>query len=362
MTTQGRGSMSEQPAVLIRVSDRSELVLKPQSVIGRQQGCDVLLTQGHASRRHARVLFNEEAVWLEDLGSANGSYVNDQRITGKVRLASGDRLRFDVEEFDIRLPGAMPAALSQLLPMVDGNTPTRIADSSPRLAEVIAEGVREDRRATHRPGAWADPDAAEARGNKTAFIEPEQLKQMMALGEGSASGVQGASQGQGSAQGQAQRYAQGHRTQGGLLQVEGSHLQVLNGSRAGLSIRLASGRDGAEWSVDSQSDCEVRFQDSGVSALHARLINDGLRWKLLDQMSANGTFVNGQRSNVSYLASGDRLRFGPVECIFHADEAGGGGGGGRLTRLSPVVRNFALAAAAFLATVLALFVAFKLLR
>lgn len=349
MSAQGRRSMSEQPAVLIRVSDGSELVLKAQSVIGRQQGCDVLLTQGHASRRHARVVLGEEAVWLEDLGSANGSYVNGNRITGKVRLANGDRLRFDVEEFDIRLPGMMPPQVSQLLPMVDGNTPTRIADSSPRLAEVVAEGMRDNERAARRPGAWADPDAVDSRGNKTAFIEPEQLKQMMALGDDGRGAEPGG-------------YSSGRTGQAqSMLQLEGPHLQVINGSRAGLNIRLASGRDGAEWSVGSQNDCEVRFQDSGVSALHARLINDGVRWKLLDQMSANGTFVNGQRANVSYLSSGDRLRFGPVECIFHADDASLMAGVGRFTNLSPVVRNFTLAAVAFLATMLALFLAFKLL-
>src|SRR5690606_36020491 len=125
--------------------------------------------------------------------------------------------------------GVMPVPVSQLLPMVDGNTPTRIADSSPRLAEVVAEARREEERAVRRPGAWADPDAAEARGNKTAFIEPEQLKQMMALGDD----VRGAEPAPG--------YGPGYRTgQGqGMLQLEGPHLQVLNGSRAGLSIRLA---------------------------------------------------------------------------------------------------------------------------
>ena len=33
-------------------------------------------------------------------------------------------------------------------------------------------------------------------------------------------------------------------------------------------------------------------------------------------MSANGTFVNGAKSNISFLASGDRIRFGPIECVF----------------------------------------------
>ena len=65
----------------------------------------------------------------------------------------------------------------------------------------------------------------------------------------------------------------------------------------------------------------MQFQDSGVSALHAKIVNEGERWKVLDQMSANGTYVNGKRSNVSYLTSGDRVRFGPVECIFQGSRA-----------------------------------------
>ena len=78
-----------------------------------------------------------------------------------------------------------------------------------------------------------------------------------------------------------------------------------------------SGESGIkEWTIGSQADREVQFQDSGVSALHAKIVNEGERWKVLDQMSANGTFVNGKRSNVSYLTAGDRVRFGPVECIF----------------------------------------------
>ena len=48
----------------------------------------------------------------------------------------------------------------------------------------------------------------------------------------------------------------------------------------------------------------MQFQDSGVSALHAKIANEGERWKVIDQMSANGTFVNGKRANVSYLVVG----------------------------------------------------------
>ena len=58
---------------------------------------------------------------------------------------------------------------------------------------------------------------------------------------------------------------------------------------------------------------------------------EGKRWKIVDQMSANGTFVNNKRSSVSYLASGDRLRFGPVDCIFWMPAgASAGAGAGKL--------------------------------
>ena len=96
----------------------------------------------------------------------------------------------------------------------------------------------------------------------------------------------------------------------------------MSGSRAGLNIKLTVGDSGLrEWTVGSQADREVQFQDSGVSALHAKIVNEGERWKVLDQMSANGTFVNGKRSNVSYLSTGDRVRFGPVECVFQTSRA-----------------------------------------
>ena len=62
--------------------------------VGRSQACecgfpDVL----SLSRIHGRLCFDEHGVTIEDLGSTNGSFVNDQRVNGLVRLASGDRIQ-----------------------------------------------------------------------------------------------------------------------------------------------------------------------------------------------------------------------------------------------------------------------------
>jgi pSer/pThr/pTyr-binding forkhead associated (FHA) protein len=97
--------------------------------------------------------------------------------------------------------------------------------------------------------------------------------------------------------------------------VDVPSLVVMSGAASGATINLKGQRNGvAEWTIGSGADCQVVIADGGVSALHAKLVNDGTRWKLIDQMSANGTYVNGKRSTVSYLSSGDRIVLGPVEC------------------------------------------------
>jgi len=315
--------MADNQPKLIKVSNQREIPIKPDMVLGRQAECDLQLIEGHASRRHAKFSLADDGVWLEDLNSANGTFVNGAKITGKVKLSSGDRLRFDVEEFDFRVPSAAPA-------VDDGKTQYR----EPASAAVVAEssGVYK------RPGAWADPDAMGDGANKTKFIDPAQLKQMMNNAPAAAA-VNTAT-------------------------IDGPHLHVVSGSRTGLNIKLTVGESGVkEWTIGSQADREVQFQDSGVSALHAKIVNEGERWKVLDQMSANGTFVNGKRSNVSYLTAGDRVRFGPVECVFQISRAGaaprrsaGSSSGAASESKSKTVL---IAGLAFVATIVVLFLVYK---
>ena len=321
-------------AFLVKVGTNREIALKPETSFGRHADCDVLLTEGHASRRHAKLLLMPDGAWIEDLGSSNGTFINGSRINGRVRIANGDRLRFDVEEYDFRMP------VRAMQPIVPDENKTMYR--APEAAAVVAEassGVHK------RPGAWADPDAlGDGGANKTRFIEPAQMKQMV----------------------------NNSPIVANPTAVDGPHLQVVSGSRSGLNIRLAVGDSGnAEWTIGSQIDREVQFQDSGVSALHAKIVNEGERWKVVDQMSANGTFVNGKRANVSYLATGDRVRFGPVECVFHVE---GSGNSPKLAitssqrMMAPVLeedepqsKSLVLGTVAFLATIAVLFAVYKFL-
>jgi pSer/pThr/pTyr-binding forkhead associated (FHA) protein len=61
---------------------------------GRSTGSTVILEQKAVSSQHARVEVGPDKVELEDLGSANGTSVNDRRVSGKTLLAEGDSLVF----------------------------------------------------------------------------------------------------------------------------------------------------------------------------------------------------------------------------------------------------------------------------
>jgi hypothetical protein len=70
--------------------------------IGRGGQNDLVLDGDEfASARHARIEARRDGVWVEDLGSTNGTYVNGAKVDGSQRLGSGDLLR--VGETDLRL-------------------------------------------------------------------------------------------------------------------------------------------------------------------------------------------------------------------------------------------------------------------
>ena len=59
--------------------------------IGRHPDGDMVLLDDAVSETHARITLDANGIWLEDLGSEGGTWVNGQRIE-RVALALGDRI------------------------------------------------------------------------------------------------------------------------------------------------------------------------------------------------------------------------------------------------------------------------------
>jgi class 3 adenylate cyclase len=70
---------------------------KPLLRIGRAAHCDVVITDQLVSREHCLLNFKKEGPFLEDLNSANGTFVNDKRVT-EARLKPGDKIRLGLSD------------------------------------------------------------------------------------------------------------------------------------------------------------------------------------------------------------------------------------------------------------------------
>jgi pSer/pThr/pTyr-binding forkhead associated (FHA) protein len=91
---------SDKPLALrLRVVDPPQrrgrvFELGDEVTVGRSPGCAVPLDDDtFASSIHARVFRRSGELWLEDLGSTNGTWVNDERLDVPVRLRRGDRVK-----------------------------------------------------------------------------------------------------------------------------------------------------------------------------------------------------------------------------------------------------------------------------
>ena len=102
-----------QPESLIEYSMRSmdgsydvEVLKGKPILVGRnKKQCALVLRDKGVSRVHAKLYVGDDnALYVNDIGSVNGTYVNGHRIANfhPVRLGSGDRVKFYVEEFQVR--------------------------------------------------------------------------------------------------------------------------------------------------------------------------------------------------------------------------------------------------------------------
>ena len=73
-------------------------------MLGRGSRNDVDLGRDeYASSEHARIEPRRDGVWIEDVGSTNGTYLNGTRLTGPKRLSVGDVVRVGQTDFRVEV-------------------------------------------------------------------------------------------------------------------------------------------------------------------------------------------------------------------------------------------------------------------
>jgi len=89
-------SAAEEPLLIVKkgpyVGQRFSLS-KEEVTLGRDPGSDIFLDDVTVSRHHAKITVDEDTVGIVDVGSLNGTYVNQERIEEARTLSSNDELQ-----------------------------------------------------------------------------------------------------------------------------------------------------------------------------------------------------------------------------------------------------------------------------
>ena len=77
--------------------------LQPETRLGANRANDVVIHDPYVSRQHARLRWDGLNWWIQDLGSRNGTFVNEQRCPAgqELRIPFGARLRMGDEVFEL---------------------------------------------------------------------------------------------------------------------------------------------------------------------------------------------------------------------------------------------------------------------
>jgi len=95
-----------------------EIAIEHDMLVGRHQDAGLVLQAAEVSRKHAALLLQNDQLWVQDLKSSNGTFVNDVRIEGEVQLHDADIIQFASLKFAVLAP-AKPQLEREALPEVE---------------------------------------------------------------------------------------------------------------------------------------------------------------------------------------------------------------------------------------------------
>src|SRR6266700_1068559 len=102
----GGGGKGKPPREVVVVDDRGSKLathsLNGQLQIGRAEACRIQLSDTYVSQFHARIFSRDDGWFVEDLGSTNGTYLNQRRITSAAEVRAGDRGRVGKTTLELR--------------------------------------------------------------------------------------------------------------------------------------------------------------------------------------------------------------------------------------------------------------------
>lgn len=96
------GKPPEKMVVVAPDSKSRTFDIADELIIGRGDKCHVVITDAYSSQVHARVFRRDGQLFIEDMGSTNGTYLNRKKVTSPIPVNRGDKARIGKTEMEFR--------------------------------------------------------------------------------------------------------------------------------------------------------------------------------------------------------------------------------------------------------------------
>ena len=309
---------------------------RPEIILGRDPAVDLSIPSPSVSRRHARLTLEDDRYVLEDLGSSNGTFLNEERLAGRRALKSGDQIRLGQA---IHLRYEAPVALEA----------TVVSESPAGPADVLQTQLEQDIDLEELKTAPPKLLVSIAGGSSQSY---SLTRPVLTIGRADGNDIVIPSP---IVSGQ---HARLERANGGYrlvvipqaknpVYVEGRPLEGSHRLHHGDILRIGSLDPGMLVTMIYETTSEAPDQpvqdiifgeknliqigrDAGndvvlssptVSRYHAQIEKVGQRFRIRDLRSSNGTFVNGDRIEAeTWLKPEDAIRIGQSRFVVSADQ------------------------------------------
>jgi pSer/pThr/pTyr-binding forkhead associated (FHA) protein len=152
-------------------------------IIGSGPECNMRCPSSTISENHCEIISEENGIFVRDLRSESGTFLNDERVTTKRQISNGDHLRIGKLEFEVVITAPQKqASRSAVSPRAQVEQPRKQDSIGDDISELLSAADEEDRaRQKHDPSARQfvppaapKPVAAEEAKEKKKLVRPPQ--------------------------------------------------------------------------------------------------------------------------------------------------------------------------------------------
>jgi len=346
---------------LIIEDDEGKTTVVPVSrgeiTIGRMEGNTIRLMERNVSRRHARLLRDSGAVFIEDLNSFNGVKINGERIDAKLEIKEGDLVEIgdyhlalqsvEVEEdtssrAETAVPHKAPADAQPTMQSPQMPPAAHAGNGNANAWRMMAtvpdfnaeDAMREARAEMDARGNSEASTTANMRPSPIGPVDPmvgppptkehrsgQSLPPFPSASQGFGGGLapaldapfSGAGAGIAALRGRDDAALRTEQIQVGPPRVSDvPRLVCVSTEYAGKDFPI----NRPEVVIGRVEDNDVVIEHRSVSRNHAKVMFDGRVHKIIDLQSANGILVNGEEYAITDLRKNDLIELGHVKFRF----------------------------------------------